>query len=254
MKHVFSIAKIAVQELVYEKFFYILVGFAIVGLGMSMLLGQLTYAEKTKLTLDFMLAGIEISMVLFSVFMGVSLFHRELALGSVSMVLSKPISRTSFLLGKYLGQMAVQSVVILGMTCITLAVVSQLESDYSVVAILQASFMIGVEVCVLTALTYLFAVNANALTTSIVTLCMFWLGHFRASSAVHMGTSANNPIWVIAQGVIPDLNVFNMKTLASYAFSVSGMEILWASLYGLCCATLYLLAAALTFARKDILT
>ena len=55
------IAWIAIRELLYERVFYVLVSFAAVSLGLSLLLGQMTYAEQYKLTLDFMLAGIEIS-------------------------------------------------------------------------------------------------------------------------------------------------------------------------------------------------
>src|SRR3989338_8878152 len=108
MKHSFRIAWIAIRELLYERVFYLLVLFAAMALVLSLMLGQLTYAEQSKLTLDFMLGGIQLSMVLFSVFMGISLLQRELQMGSIAMVLSKPISRGSFLMGKYLGQISVQ--------------------------------------------------------------------------------------------------------------------------------------------------
>ena len=54
-----NIAWIAIRELLYEKVFYVLVLFCVMALGLSLLLGQLTYAEQAKLTLDFMLAGID---------------------------------------------------------------------------------------------------------------------------------------------------------------------------------------------------
>ena len=178
MMNCFRIAWIAIRELLYEKVFYILLCFSLLSLGLSMMLGQLTFSEQSKLTLDFMLGGIQLSMVLFAVFMGISLFQRELTLGSVSMVLSKPISRATFLLGKYIGQIAVQTFVSLAMAGVTiLNLFCNFGNAISYTAILQTVTLIIFEVCVLSAVTYFFAVNAGAITTAVAALCVFGLGH-----------------------------------------------------------------------------
>jgi len=108
MKQALHISWIAVRELIYERVFHLLFSFVGLALILSILLGQLTYGEQTKLTIDFMLGSAHIAVILFSIFMGISLFQRELQMGSISMLLSKPVSRTSFLAGKYLGQILVQ--------------------------------------------------------------------------------------------------------------------------------------------------
>lgn len=254
MKPTLCIAWIAVRELLYEKVFYLLVFFAFLALGLSALLGQLTYAEQTKLTVDFMLGGIEISMILFSVFMGISLFQRELTSGSVSMVLSKPISRTYFLVGKYLGQIAVQTLVTFLMGAITLFACSRFGESVSYLAICQTLVLIVFEVAVLTAITYLFAVLSGAITTAIATLCLFALGHFRDSIGENVDTSFTRAVWKGVKGTIPDLEVFNMKALASYGHAISSTEMGWAAVYAGFCVVFYLGAAALCFEQKDILT
>ena len=114
-------------------------------------------------------------MALFSVFMGISLFQREIALGSVSMVLSKPIARHTFLLGKYLGQSLVQLVVMAAMVAVTISMTAYHEQSV-VMPIIQAAILIFFEVTVLTAITYFFAVNSGSITTSVVTLLPFRLG------------------------------------------------------------------------------
>jgi Cu-processing system permease protein len=248
------IAWIAIRELLYERVFYVLVSFALLSLGLSLLLGQMTYAEQYKLTLDFMLAGIEISMALFSIFMGISLFQREISLGSVSMVLSKPIARHTFLLGKYLGQILVQLAVTAAMVAVTISMT--IYHEQSVVApILQAAIMIFFEVAVLTAITYFFAVNAGAITTAVVTLCLFALGHLRDSVSKNLGGEFSvQTVWRLAKTMIPDLELFNMKGLASYGYGITGGELGWAALYAACCVCFFLVLASVTFSRKDILT
>ncbi len=248
------IAWIAVRELLYERVFYILVFFAAVSLGLSLLLGQMTYAEQAKLTLDFMLGGIEISMVLFSVFMGISLFHRELALGSISMILSKPISRTSFLLGKYVGQVAVQALVTAAMALVTVAICSRFDAPVSAVAIFQTCLLIVFEVACLTAVTFFFAVNASAITAAVASLSLFALGHLRDTVSKGVTDTVELTVWRLVKSFVPDLEVFNMKALASYGFAISWAEMGWISAYAACCVAFFLIMAALCFQRKDIAT
>jgi ABC-type transport system involved in multi-copper enzyme maturation permease subunit len=248
------IAWIAVRELLYERVFYVLVCFACGSLGLSLLLGQMTYTEQYKLTLDFMLAGIEISMALFSVFMGISLFQKEIALGSVSLVLSKPIARPTFLLGKYLGQILVQFVVTAAMVGVTIGMTAFHEQAV-LTPIIQSALMIFFEITVLTAITYFFAVNSGAITTAVVTLCLFALGHLRESVSKNLGSDYGvQGIWRFTKTILPDLELFNMKGLASYGFGITARELGWASLYALCCVSFFLIMASVTFSRKDILT
>jgi len=220
MSQILRIAWIAVRELIYERVFYVLLMFAGMALGLSMMLGQLTYAQQSKLTLDFMLAGIQISMVLFCVFMGIGLFKKELTLGSVSMVLSKPIGRSTFLLGKFFGQIFVQFVVILVMILTTILIASP-ETESGVLSLVQTSILIFFEVTILTAITYFFAVNAGGITTAVVTLSIFCLGHLQGSIAHNIRPEYKSyTVWKIAQGMIPNLEIFNMKSLASYGHAM----------------------------------
>jgi len=248
------IAWIAVRELLYERVFYILLSFAGLSLGLSLLLGQLTYAEQAKLTLDFMLGGIQLSMILFSVFMGISLFHREMTQGSISMVLSKPISRTSFLVGKYLGQLVVQGAVTLAMILVTMLLCSRFDVPLSYRAISQTGVLIFFEVASLSAMTYFFAVNAGGITAAVATLCLFALGHLRAPIGRNLAGLSELSVWGFLKTLIPDLEMFNMKAFASYGIALPWDEIGWISLDALCCASFFLTMAALCFHRKDIPT
>jgi ABC-type transport system involved in multi-copper enzyme maturation permease subunit len=222
-----------------------------------MALGQMTYAEQSKLTLDFMLAGIELSMILFSVFMGISLFQREVTLGSISMVLSKPVNRSTFLFGKFLGQITVASVVTLAMGIFTGLVCSRFEGmGVSLLAIFQSTIMIFFEIAVLTAMTYFFAVNAGAVTTAVVTLCLFGLGHLQNTISENLKAQDAGPRFVfnLLQNLIPNLEVFNMKSMASYGNAIPWSDLGWAGIYCISCVLFFLALAAITFNRKDILT
>jgi ABC-type transport system involved in multi-copper enzyme maturation permease subunit len=246
------IALVTVRELLYEKVFYLLVSFALAALALSILLSQLTYAEQSKLLLDFMLGGTQIAMTLFSVFMGISLFHREFNSGSVYMVLSKPVSRWVFLIGKYLGQITVQTCVIALMGVIAFATCARFEGNFSAVALFQAMTMIVLESATLTAITYLLAVNAGAITASAVSLCIFAVGHLRDRVNENIGDSLAIHVWTMTKALLPDLEIFNMKSMASYGLTIAWHELATAVGYAGLCVVFYLFAAVVCFNHKDI--
>lgn len=253
MKHSWVIGWIAVRELIYERVFYLLFSFALLSIGVSLLLGQLTYAGQSKLTLDFLLGAIQFSMTLFSIFMGISLFHRELAQGSISLVLSKPINRYSFIFGKYLGQITVELFVLAAMIGVVFLATSRFEEGVSHLAIAQTVLLIFFEILVITAVTYFFAVNAGVITAAIATLFLVGLGHLGEVKRIQTG-SVEHVTKTLLRPLIPNLEIFNMKSLASYGQCISSQEIGWAFLYALTCTGMFLCLAAVTFNRKDVLT
>jgi len=252
MKQTLNIAWIAIRELVYERVFYLLFSFVGLALILSILLGQMTYGEQTKLTIDFMLGSAHLAMVLFSIFMGISLFQRELQMGSVSMLLSKPVSRTSFLVGKYLGQVLVQLGVMLaitGIVCLSLLRFDQVQY----LAIFQAILLLFFETCVITAMTYFFSVNSGSITTAVATFGLFIVGHYSFNSNRNPASSSN-PLKEIIYAVLPNLEIFNLKTYASYGVTISRTEVGLSCAYAMVCITMFLVLAAVTFNKKDILT
>lgn len=244
------------RELLYERVFYLFFSFALGALALSLMLGQMTYIEQSKLTLDFMLGGIQITMVLFSIFMGISLFQREITLGSVAMVLSKPVHRLSFVLGKYLGQLIVQLAVILSMAVITFLLCKNLGAPLSSKAILQTVLLIACEVAVVSSFTYFFAVNAGPITAAIGAGVFFLMGHLSdtVSQTLQTASDSHRGVWQVIKALLPNLEIFNIKTMASYGFAISWNEVGIAFLYALCCIVMYLLLAILSFNQKDLFT
>lgn len=246
------IAGIAVRELLHERVVYLLLGFVIAALALSVLLGQLTYVEHAQLTLDFLLAGQHLAMCGFSVFVGIALFQRELASGSVAMVLSKPVARWSFLLGKYLGQVAVQTVVILTMGLVVFAVGSALGKAPGV-SIAQATLMTALECAVLTAAAFFFAVNAGAITAALGCVGLFLAGHFRVAAI--QGTTVSDTVTkTVLRGLFPDLEIFNVRLLASYGLGLSTDALLFAIAYGLLASAFFVTLACLCFEHRDVQT
>ncbi len=186
--------------------------------------------------------------------MGISLFKKELTLGSIAMVLSKPISRTTFVLGKYLGQMAIQFLLCVLMASITLGFIWGYE-HYSATSIFSAYLLMFFETAVITAVAYLFAINSGTITASVGTLIFTLLGHLHSPLNQNIAPfSFEGWIWKFIKSVTANLEIFNAKSLASYGLYYGPNEMLWAALYTGLCVAFYLSVTCFTFHHKDVLT
>src|SRR5262250_2562183 len=101
-----AVAVIAVntfRESVRDKVLYSIVAFAVLLIGASYLLGQLTAGQDLKIMKDLGLSSISIFGLFIAVFIGIGLVSKEVERRSIYSLLSKPIHRYQLVLGKYAG-------------------------------------------------------------------------------------------------------------------------------------------------------
>jgi ABC-type transport system involved in multi-copper enzyme maturation permease subunit len=99
-----AIAWIAVnvfRESVRDKVPYNLVLFAVLLMGASYLIGQLTAGQDTKIIKDLGLAAISIFGLFIAIFIGIQLVSKEVERRSIYSLLAKPIHRHQLVIGKY---------------------------------------------------------------------------------------------------------------------------------------------------------
>ena len=91
------------RESVRDRVLYNLVLFAILLMGVSFLIGELTAGQDIKVIKDLGLAAMSIFGLFIAVFIGIGLVSKEVEKKSIYSLLSKPISRQQFIIGKFLG-------------------------------------------------------------------------------------------------------------------------------------------------------
>ena len=72
-------------------------------IGTGVLLSTLSYVERDRILQDIGFAAIRFFGVAIAIFVGIGLIHSEVDRRTIYTILSKPISRGEFLLGKYVG-------------------------------------------------------------------------------------------------------------------------------------------------------
>src|SRR5436190_12409128 len=103
MSATLAIAVNVFRESVRDKVLYNLVLFAILLIGASYLIGQLTAGQDIKIIKDLGLASTSVFGLFIAVFIGIGLVSKEVDRRSIYALLAKPIHRYQLVLGKYAG-------------------------------------------------------------------------------------------------------------------------------------------------------
>src|SRR5688572_14131537 len=91
------------KESVRDRVPYNLVLFAVLLISSSYLMGQLTAGQDVKIIKDLGLAATAAFGLFIAIFIGIGLVSKEVERRSIYALLSKPISRPQFIVGKYAG-------------------------------------------------------------------------------------------------------------------------------------------------------
>src|SRR6195256_4273594 len=102
-KRIASIAHNTLREAVRDRVLYNLVLFVLLLTGAAVFIGELSGGQERKIIVDLGLSAMLLFGVFIAIFVGVGLVYKEIERRTLYAILSKPITRGQFLLGKYLG-------------------------------------------------------------------------------------------------------------------------------------------------------
>ena len=248
-----AIAHNTVREAVRNKLLYTLLFFAIVLIGTGVLVSTLSYVERERILQDVGLAAIRLMSVGIAIFVGVGLIHGEVERRTIYTILSKPVSRVEFLLGKYLG-LVVTTWMMLFVMAIAFAGVSlgygaPLDGGH-----LSCFLLIGMELVVMVAVATLFSAFTTPMLSSLFAVGVYLLGH-GSRSLRQIGEQADlemvQPLTGALFRVLPDLETFNVTIEAVHQLPIPADEVAWSIAYALGYSTLLLALAGYLFARRD---
>ncbi len=112
-RRLWTIGQNTMTEVIRQKFFYILAIFGIVVLVSSNFFSQFSNAEQIKFVKDFGLAVITVFGTLIAIVGTAQLLPLELENRTIYPILAKPVFRAEFLLGKYLGMIALLFLIVI---------------------------------------------------------------------------------------------------------------------------------------------
>ena len=100
---IWAIATNTYREAIRDKILYLLLVFGALSIASSKLLGFISIGDDLKIIVDISLASISLFGALIAIFVGTSLVYKEVDKRTIYTIISRPIDRYEFILGKYLG-------------------------------------------------------------------------------------------------------------------------------------------------------
>ncbi len=208
-----AIAVNTFKEAVRNRVFYLLVFVGIFFALSSEFISMLALGDRVKVLKDVGLASIHFFSVLVAIFTGINLVYKEIEKKTIYNILSKPISRASFIIGKFLG---------LGLTLLV-ALASMATIFFPFLLIISGTFDAGVaiyflllyfELLIITAISLLFSSFSTPILSSIFTITIFLVGHilwtFNQFSQF-LVKPVSKVLAYFFYYILPNLDKFNIK-------------------------------------------
>lgn len=250
------IASNVFREVIRDRVLYLIGFFAIAFVAAASLLPQVSAGQENRIILDLGLAAISLLSLVIAVFVGTGLVNKEIEKRTVFVLISKPISRTEFILGKHWGLSAVLAVLMLCMTAIYLAVLTAKHIPFPISSLLLASLFQFLELSLITAVAILFGVFTSSLLATLLTFAVYFMGHFSRDLLALSSISKNPGLEKVTEAlylVLPDLSRLDLKNQAVYGLSLlpTPTELLGDAVYAIVYAVVLLLIATIVFSRRQ---
>ena len=241
------------RDAIRSKVLYVLLFFAVLLIATSAALATLSYVERERILQDVSLAAIRFFGAAIAIFVGVGLVHREVDRRTIFTILSKPVERSAFIAGKYLGLVgtlwALLAVMSLCFVATSLATEAPLDSGHAI-----ALGLVALELAVVVAFATLFSSFATPFLAGCYSLGIYLVGHLtRDLYAIGKVSESESmqafTLWV--KRVFPDLDAFNRTIEAVHGLPIPSAEVGWSVVLGISWILGFLLVAVVTFERRD---
>ena len=253
MSQVVAIAVNTFRETIRDRILAVIVVFALLMIVGGLWLGSISLGEQGRMMIDFGLVAVTFFGLIVAVFVAAGLVHKEVEKRTVFVLFSKPVSRSAFIGGKFIGLCGTMAVVLSGMGLFLFALVWIIDLQPSWM-VLAAVVMIYVQLLAIMAVTILFSTLGSAILASVLGICVFvaWQLSQNVLSLTRLG---KNPLtqlltWVVYV-IVPNLSAVDVKAGVVGEQTLAWGQIgLWTA-YLLAYVVVVLALAALVFRRKE---
>lgn len=254
LARIHALAANTFREAIRNKLLYVLLGFSLVMIAAGALLATLSYVEVDEILQDMGMAAIRLFSAGIAIFVGVGLIHDEVERRTIFTILSKPVTRSEFLIGKWAGLTFTVWVQLLLMA-LAFAIVSLLSGADLAVRHGVAVGLLGLELMVLVAVATLFSSFTTPMLASFYTFGIWLIGHLSRDLYLLGQQSDSASVSRVASAiyaVVPDFEIFNKTLEAVHGLPIRGHEVAFALLYAAGYASVTLMLASSIFGRRDL--
>jgi ABC-type transport system involved in multi-copper enzyme maturation permease subunit len=251
LARVLILARWTLVEALRERILYVVLLFVGVLVASSCILTPLAPGAQRKVVVDFGLACIDILGVLVILLSGCGLVRREIERRSLEVILTRPVSRLEYLIGKWLGLVATLVVLVAVMTA-AFAILLQVSG-----VAWRAGFAVAIVgtvlgLLVVASLAVLFSTFTSPTLAAFFTLSLFAGGHLQGTILRLANDPTLTQVAEMVRWLVPALSVFDVRAEVVHGVHVPHLQLVGGAAYAVLYATAALYLASLLFRRRDL--
>ncbi len=254
-----AVGKITFQEVLRDKLLYncLIVSSILFGIGiLATRLAVIVSAER--MIMDFGLTAIRLSGSMIAVFVGATLLPREYERRTIHLALCHPITRTQFVVGKYLGLSGILALnwIFMGMSYfILIATFNDTVLPFVSPTLVWALVFGLVESLFMASLAIFFTSFTTTSLAVIFSIGLYLVGENISQLrmvALKSGTIIGRPVLELLANFLPNLEYFNFGNKVTYSIEVPWQFIGFGLAYGLALIALFLCLSGVLVQFKEV--
>jgi ABC-type transport system involved in multi-copper enzyme maturation permease subunit len=256
IERVSAIAFNTFREAVRDRVLYNLIGFALLMVSSAVLFGQISVGIERIVLVNLGLTAVSLFGIVIAIFIGIGLVSKEIDKRTLYTVLSRPVRRWEFIVGKFAGLVGTLGVntffMAVGFFAALLYVAHRfVAADAS---LLVALYFIILQFVIITAVALLFSSFSSPLLSAVFAFALFVIGSFSQDlrAFASMANGATRVLALAMAYLVPNFSALNVISSVAHGEGIAGKLILYNTLYALCYAGAALAGATLIFERRNL--
>jgi len=253
---IYSIASNTFREAVRDRVLYNLIAFAGLLSGAAILVGQISIDIEKLVVINLGLTAVSLFGIVIAIFIGIGLVSKEIEKRTLYTVLSRPVRRWEFIVGKFFGLAGTLAVntfcMAIGVFGALLYVAHRFAGADSLIFV--ALYFIVLQFLIICSLALLFSSFSSPLLSAVFAFSLYVIGSF-ADDLRGFATLAHGVTRWIATGtayLVPNFSALNVISSVAHQQPISGQLILHNTLYSLFYTAMALSGAVLIFDRRNL--
>lgn len=252
MRKLYGIARYTFIEILRNRVWYVLLLFSSILILSTLLLGDMAGELRARVITDLGVATIETISLLSTIFAAVTLVLEEMESRTLYLILTRPVARFLFILGRFLGLIAIMSCAFLVMGLAHVALLATVNAPIDSHYLLSLLFS-WEKIVVITAVALVFSLFSTSTASAATFTFFFWImGHF-STEVLFLAKKTSKPLLLVLCNVFyylfPNFQSMNIRDIPPDLYSLAW---LWAAAgYGLFYTATCLFLTAILFRKKE---
>ena len=244
------------REAVRDRVLYNLIAFALLLSGAAILVGQISIDIERLVVVNLGLTAVSLFGIVIAIFIGIGLVSKEIEKRTLYTVLSRPVRRWEFIIGKFFGLAGTLVVNTFFMAIGVFAALLYVAHKFSAsdAFILVALYFIILEFLIICSLALLFSSFSSPLLSAVFAFSLFVIGSFADDLRGFATLTHGLTRWIAtaAAYLVPNFSTLNVISAVAHQQSIGAQLIVQNTLYALFYTTVALSGAVLIFERRNL--